>query len=542
MNQTDFSTLFDRALANHAPEKLAFVLEDEVPAKQIKYGEFYAMVGRLRVQLRQLGVGPNQVVPILTERTPESFALMVAVMLEGAAFSMLNSKLPLKQLLMLMQETKPVGLVVDPGTLILDETGEAEFALLNPVVLESSVTYLCRTNKPLENLPTLQASGTGRNLLPRTASQCAQGAAVVAFTSGSTGRPKGVLLSPKALMYHIDNQIMWGLHEQEAILFPVTLAHNFGRNLLFACLFVGASIHLTEHFIYRKWVDIVKRSGINGITSLLQFWTVDPYTPKSGQPIFGEHSGLRFVHIGGQRISRPMANRLRKLLGPNVSLWKSYGQTEKGGTSAFLADATNPKHGKHLDSVGQAVNGVNFYISKNETQLAKANELGEVLYTGQGAFSGYLNDPQLTAQKRKPHPAIDAPDVLYSGDVGYLDEAGFLFIKGRIDAMFKTHGYRVLPTEIEEALMSVEGISAACVFGVPDQRLGDHVVGAAIEADDTISTTDIQSELVNLIPRYMIPKQYLCLSKLPRNAKGKLSRAEIKSMFFKHYKVGPEVE
>ncbi len=530
---------FDKALSTHNPNKVAFMLEDENPIKKISYGDFYLMVKNLRQQLRQLGLGKDHVLPILAERTPEAFALMISVMLEGAAFTMLNPKLPLSQLKMLIKEIDPIGLVVDSGTLILDQASMEDLTLLKPVVLNTKNISLSQVKMDLSPYPLLNACGTGMNLTHRSGKVCSENAVLVAFTSGSTGRPKGVLIGPNSLKFHIEKQIEWGLCEEDAILFPVTLAHNFGRNLLFSCLFIGASIHLTDHFLYRKWVDIVKRSQINGITSLLQFWTVDNYQPQPGEFLFGDNSHLRFVHIGGQRISQVKAKELRQLLGPNVPLWKSYGQTEKGGTSAFLPDATNPDHGSRLDSVGRAISGVKFYIDKGDNKLAAPNEMGEVLYTGKGAFSGYLGDADLTNLKCKPHPAIKDERVLFSGDVGYLDDAGYLFILGRVDTMFKTHGYRVLPAEIEDALLAIDGITAACAFGVPDSRLGDHVVGAGIETSFELDTTAIKNQLKDLIPRYMIPRHILLIKDIPRNAKGKLARTEIKNMYTQHFDQNP---
>ena len=526
-----------RAITTHDPDVIAFVMEDELPPQVINYGQFTNMISNLQLQLRSLGVGVNQVVPMLVERTPEAFALMVAIMLEGAAFSMLNPKLPFIQLQALLDDISPVGLVVDKTTFIFENLSETQCASLQPIILNSSSHLFERMVTDMSSYPVLDAAKTEYDLPKRKGMECAQGAVVVAFTSGSTGKPKGVLLSGESLAYHISNQIKWGLTSDDSILFPVTLAHNFGRNLLFSCLFVGASIHLTDHFIYSKWVDIVHRSKITGITSLLQYWTVVNHTLAKGTYLFGDYKKLRFVHIGGQRISDGVLGQLRDILGPHVQLLKSYGQTETGGTSAILFDATNRNHGKQLDSVGKAVPGADFMISTDrETQL-KANEVGEVVYIGAGIFMGYLADQKLTQNKIGLHPTLADTRVLYTGDMGYLDEEGYLYILGRADLMFKTHGYRVLPSEIEDALLQHPGVNAAMAFGLPDQRLGDNVVVAVVEASDGTLQAGIQSTVSALIPRYMVPKDIMIVASLPTTHKGKLARAEIKRNYLKHVNV-----
>jgi len=176
-------------------------------------------------------------------------------------------------------------------------------------------------------------------------------------------------------------------------------------------------------------------------------------------------------------------------------------------------------------------------------------EHGEIVHRGALVALGYWNDPERTAQRFRPcapprslserrqandrqqgepHPAGNA---VWSGDLAYRDEDGFLYFVGRTDDMIKTSGYRVSPTEVEEVAYATGLVGEAVAFGVPDEQLGQHIVLAVTgPAGDTCDTETLAKALDRDLPKYMRPKRIVVLPRLPRSGNGKFDRVKLRNV------------
>jgi acyl-coenzyme A synthetase/AMP-(fatty) acid ligase len=172
---------------------------------------------------------------------------------------------------------------------------------------------------------------------------------------------------------------------------------------------------------------------------------------------------------------------------------------------------------------------------RSDGSVCDPGEEGEIVHRGALVALGYWNDPERTAERFRPFPpgggGRPAEMAVWSGDVAYRDEEGFLYFVGRTDDMIKTSGYRLSPTEIEEAVYSTGLVSEAVAFGVPDENLGQHVVLAVTgRGGEPCDTGELLKTLERDLPRYMIPRQVMVCSRLPRSGNGKFDRNELRRM------------
>ena len=201
--------------------------------------------------------------------------------------------------------------------------------------------------------------------------------------------------------------------------------------------------------------------------------------------------------------------QLRHIL-PNTEIFLMYGLTE-----AFRSTYLPPTElERRPTSMGKAIPNTEIMVVNKEGKLCQPGEVGELVHHGPTVSLGYWGRPELSRQVLRPHPIprpgqSEADLVCYSGDLVKRDDDGFLYFVGRRDNQIKSAGFRISPTEVEDALCGVAPIRQAAVVGVPDPVLGQILVAYAIPAENAgeLVPADILSGCAAKLPRYMIPKQ-----------------------------------
>lgn len=336
------------------------------------------------------------------------------------------------------------------------------------------------------------------------------------YTSGSTGRPKGVMLSHANLwLGAISVAHYLDLQPDDRTLCLLPLAFDYGQNQLLAAWAAGGCAIAFDYLLPR---DVVRAVGRHDVTVLAG---VPPLWLQLAEQDWGDAGrSLKTLTNSGGHLPEPLVRRLHALF-PHAKLHLMYGLTE-----AFRSSSLDPGQvDEHPDSVGTAIPFAELMVVKADGSEAAPGEEGELVHAGLLVAQGYWNDPERTAERFKPAPAFSklGGTAVWSGDTVVMGEDGLLRFRGRDDAMIKVSGNRISPTEIEEAALASSVVSDVAAFGVPDERLGQAIVLAAVangEGAEARLLTYFRREL----PAHMLPQRIIWKDKLPVGPNGKLDR------------------
>ena len=238
-----------------------------------------------------------------------------------------------------------------------------------------------------------------------------------------------------------------------------------------------------------------------------------------------DFSSLNFVLYGASPIADDTIIKAQEIM--KCDLYQVYGLTETtGAITIMMPEDHDPDKGK-LRSCGKALKGVELKVIDEDGNELKTGEIGEVICKSELNMKGYWNKPDATKE------AI-VESWFYSGDAGFFDDEGYLFIHDRVKDMIVSGGENIYPAEVENALMSSTEILDAAVIGIPDDKWGESVKGFVVLADDSsLSEDEIISYTRTQIAAYKCPKSIEFIKELPRNPSGKILRRELRDPYWK---------
>jgi acyl-CoA synthetase (AMP-forming)/AMP-acid ligase II len=465
--------------------------------------------------------GYARIIPILASKSPTAVAAMLGAGSAGYAAACLNPKLRGPQVEHVLRAGNVrVGVIDGAGLLALN----GHYAADSPVrstrwwlvrgpgflPMHEKAAQALRATADVVDWPVACADVAPQTPDPDSPAACL-------FTSGSTGRAKGVLISHRDLMERALTEIEWfGLTERDVLLSILPFSFDVGLNQLISSLVAGSTLVILDSWTPMDIMRAVGELAVTGISSVPSIW-LDFL--KSGLRFDrdGVHRSLRYVTVSGGDLAPEHLASLPSLA-EGLQIFKTYGQTEVFRPACLLP----AEFGSKMRSVGRPFGRSNVYIVRDDGSLADAGESGEVVATGLGVMVGYLSDADDPGKLRDnpfhgPHDR--SRKAVYTGDVGYLDEGGYLHLLGRRDAMLKIMGNRLYPGEVASQLLALPGVLEAEVVGVPcaagDTRLVAFVIlGRA-------SATDLRRLLAARVPSYMVPALVLVKDAIPRTATGK---------------------
>jgi len=341
------------------------------------------------------------------------------------------------------------------------------------------------------------------------------------FTSGTTGKPKGVMTAHgQNLRLVRDWSEMVGLREGDRYLIVNPFFHSFGYKAgWLAALMRGCCILPQAVFDVNV---LLERVAAERVTVLPGPPTL--YQSLLAHPRRSEHdlSSLRVAVTGAASVPVEMVRRMRSELGFETIV-TAYGLTE---TCGFV---TICRPGDDAETIattsGRAFPEVEVRCVDAEGRSVPAGEPGEVVVRGYNLMQGYFGNPEATAE------AIDSEGWLHTGDVGVLDERGYLRITDRLKDMFINGGFNVYPAEIEQTILCYPGVAQAAVIGIPDERLGEVAMAFLLPAAG--QSIDLDAFLVwcrERMANYKAPRRAMLLDALPLNAAGKVTKAALREL------------
>jgi len=340
--------------------------------------------------------------------------------------------------------------------------------------------------------------------------------AVIIYTSGTTGRPKGAELTHVQLYMNADIPgRLFGIKPDDIAIAALPLFHVFGlSSVLNLCVRFGCTMSLIPRFTAAAVLEAIQRDRatiFDGVPTM--FADLLSHPDLDGYDL----SSLRVAISGGASIPAPLLDAFEERFG--VMILEGYGLTETASTTTFNVSAEE----RRVYSVGKPIWGTQTQVWDDEGRpLPPGPEnVGEVVTRGLHVMKGYWHDPEATA-------AVFSGDWLRTGDLGYFDKDGFLFIVSRKKEVIIRGGYNVYPSEIENVLHAHPAVAEAAVVGVPDERLGQEVMAVIIaHSTVTLVEADLQSYLRERLAAYKIPRIFEFWSELPKNTLGKILKDEL---------------
>ncbi len=337
------------------------------------------------------------------------------------------------------------------------------------------------------------------------------------YTSGSTGRPKGVMLSHANLwLGAISVAHFLELKPDDRTLCLLPLAFDYGQNQLLAAWAAGSCAIAFNYLLPRDVVRAVGRHDVTVLAGVPPLWH-----QLVEQKWDGEGESLRTLTNSGGHLPEPVVRRLRGLF-PEARLHLMYGLTE-----AFRSASLDPALvDAHPDSVGTAIPFAELRVARADGSTAVPGEEGELVHSGPLVTQGYWNDPERTADRFRDGPS---GKEVWSGDTIAIGVDGLLRFRGRDDAMIKTSGNRVSPTEVEEAALASGAVGEAAAFGVPDEKLGQAIVLIAIATSEGAEER-LRAHFTAELPAFMRPSRIVLIGQMPLGPNGKIDRTALRAM------------
>jgi acyl-CoA ligase (AMP-forming) (exosortase A-associated) len=340
--------------------------------------------------------------------------------------------------------------------------------------------------------------------------------AAILYTSGSTGRPKGVMLSHANLALGAVSVAQYlKLTPDDKTLAVLPLSFDYGQNQLLSTWRAGGCVVPLDYLTPR---DVIKACVQHKITTLAAVPPLWVQLTEQLWPVEATQNMRRLTNSGGA-LTPSLVKMLRSIFGERTDIYAMYGLTE-AFRSTFLDPAlidANPT------SMGRAIPFAEIMVVATDGSEAASDQPGELVHAGPLVGQGYWQDSQRTAERFKPAPIFSkyGGTAVWSGDTVRRDADGLLYFVGRDDAMIKTSGNRVSPTEIEEAAVESGLVAEACALGRKDERLGTAIIlFVRGNGDDN----GLKSYLKTTLPNFMQPAEIVWLDTFPKSANGKLDR------------------
>jgi acyl-CoA ligase (AMP-forming) (exosortase A-associated) len=479
----------------------------------VSYEALEAMTGRLACWIAGQGLPAGSRVAAWLPKGLAAAILPLAVARAGMVYVPVNPLLKRAQVAHILADSGAAMFVSASARLSTLEAGDVPegVATLNEAEVEAIMSTIAG--------PTMPPSKADPD-----------GLVEILYTSGSTGRPKGVMLSHANLMIGARSVASYlGLTGDDRTLAVLPLSFDYGQNQLFSTWWAGGCVVPLDYLLSR---DVVKACAAQRITTLAgvpPLWVhlVEADWPEAAR------AALRRITNSGGALSRPLIARLRETF-PGVDIFAMYGLTEAFRSTwlppALLAD--------HPDSIGSAIPDAEVLVVRPDGSLTDDGEPGELVHAGPLVAQGYWRDAERTAQRFRPAPPASAygGTAVWSGDTVVRDGEGLLRFVGRDDAMIKSAGNRISPSEIEEAALAVAGVAEASALGRPDARLGQAIVlfvrgdAALCETDRDALLDRLRGSLRHDLPGFMQPAEIRVLARMPRNPNGKIDRVALAAM------------
>ena len=480
----------------------------------VRYGALAMRAARVAGSLREAGVRRGACVTLALEGCVEYLVAYYGVLMAGAAVVPVSPETRAKGLRRVLDHTESAALVAGGSVVarLADVQGPPAGGL----------RAILSTGAPAGALPSsvelVDFADAERNGVPLFDAGIPESAlAAIHYTSGTSGPPKGVMLSHRNVVSNVRSIIDYlELSAQDRAAMVLPYHYVYGNSVLHTHLAVGGSIvHAGSTAFPMRVLEIVQDEGCTGLPGVPSTFAA---LLRACDPVCFDLSGLRYLTQAGGAMSPTLVARVRAAL-PRARLFLMYGQTEASARLCYLPpDDLDRKPG----SVGLPIRGVAVSVVDPDGRPVRPGTVGEIIAVGPNVMKGYLAEPDATRRTLRG-------GALHTGDMGYFDREGYLYIWGRHNEMISSGGHRIGPQEIEDVIDTLSGVDECAVVGVKDEMLGQRVVAAVVPRDGArLEARSIQRACLAALPRYKVPSEVVFVPELPRSERGKLLRTALR--------------
>jgi fatty-acyl-CoA synthase len=486
----------------------AFVLGSQ----RVTYSDAARQISQIQQLLADLGIKYHGQVAVLSKNVPEVWLIQAATYLLGARYSGLH----------------PMGAVEDYVWICND--AEVEVMIVHPSYSEAGRQILeqCPT---VRHLLVIGESEVGDNLLKRMQEYHparldpgpakATDTAWLQYTGGTTGRPKGVMVSHRAMLETTKVSLAWWQMPATPRYLAVAPITHAGTNGLFATLSRGGTVVLLQEFDPETFLRTIEKERIS-FTVLVP--TMIYGLLDRGDPGKYDLSSLETVMYGAAITFPSRIEHALRVFG-NVFV-QTFGQTECVSTiSALLKEEHDPVNRPGLlTSCGRPLPGTQLEVHDDEDRPVPRGVSGEICVRSPGVMTGYWKNPELTAETLRG-------GWHHTGDIGMLDDEGYLHIVDRKKDMVITGGFNVYPREVEDVIARDPAVAAVAVVGLPDEKWGEALTAYIVPQEGaTIDPDEVRARVREAKGRHQVPKHVVFLDRMPVTSVGKFDKKRLRAM------------
>ncbi len=477
---------------------------------EITYEKLDEKVNQLAHALRDRGIAKGDRVAYLGENHPAFLEVFYATTELGAIFVPLNTRLAAPELHYMLE---------DSGSRILIHAADLADVAQRAAVGLDSVMLITADSEGTNKSPGLDDFRAERPTSFIDVEVTENDPAIILYTSGTTGHPKGAVLLHRNLIWNTMNALVdYDITSSEVALLIGPMFHVAALGMgAFPVLTKGGTLILETVFDPARVLHLVEThrvSMLSGVPTTFQLLCEHPDFTST------DMSSVRTITCGGSPMPMRVLETYEKR---GMSFTGAYGMTETSPGATSLS----PKYSRtKAGSAGLPHFFTDLRVIREDGTTAGAGEIGEILIRGKNVIDEYWNRPDASRDS-----FIDG-DWFRSGDMGYFDDDGFLFIADRLKDMIISGGENIYPAEVEQLIVELEQISGVALIGVPDEKWGEVPWAiVTVKPGTTTSLDEIRAHLDGRLARYKLPKNLIIVDEFPRTGSGKIRKAELRKQF-----------
>lgn len=471
--------------------------------RRLTYGELDERAARLGAALRARGLEPGDRVALLAANELEYLEVQAACIRSGFTLVPLNVRLAMPELEYILRDSAPAALIA----------GRTEEERSERLAGAAGIGLLVGLGSPrrIEAYDELLA---GAEPDPEADPLDLELVTTILYTSGTTGRPKGAMIDRAGMTARVFVNALETEARADDVWVQSLPMFHIAAFLAYAWAFRGATLVMLPAFTPRDCLETLEREG--GTATVLVPTTIHMLLEDPAIDEF-DLSALRLIVYGGASIEPSLLRRALERFG--CAFHQQYGMTETGAQSILRPSDHDPDDDELLASAGRDAASFEVRIVDPHDRPLPAGEIGEVVCRGPAVMSGYWNLPKATSETLRN-------GWMHTGDLGYRDSRGYLHIVDRRNDLIVTGGENVYPSEVEAALTAHPLVREAAVIGLPDPKWGQVVT--AVLVTDAESDEELESYLRERLAGYKLPRRWVRVDELPRNATGKVLKTKLR--------------